>query len=149
MLPFPLGLLKSPHLKLWAKISLVWLAGNTIPFSIFPLSLAQAGELPPSHRKEIAQNSQQETSSNSMIARLTDRELEQTILSLQLIQVLNLSPQPEAKVASLKENLTRNYNDRDASYQLSTTQTRQLQEIWSALSSQEIAGINQLLLSQQ
>ncbi|AFZ49135.1 hypothetical protein [Dactylococcopsis salina] len=149
MLEFPLGWLKSPHLKLWAKISLVWLAGNTIPFSIFPLSLAQAGEFPPDHRKEIAQNSQQETSSHSMIARLTDRELEQTILSLQLIQVLNLSPQPEAKVASLKENLTQLYNDRGASYQLSKTQTRQVQEIWSALSSQEITAINQLLLSQQ
>lgn len=79
---------------------------------------------------------------------LTAAELEQTILALEIIQKLGLIDDISG-IRELQNQLETRQQEQQVSYQLSQSQTRQLQSIFSRISAQEIAAINKILLSQK
>lgn len=130
--------------------SLGWLLISYLLFlKALPTSFVQAQESPNFNHSQggDTQIFEQESLSNRNPV-LSPEELEQTLLSLQLIERLGLNVSQDNSIVSLTENLTELKQSSQSVYPLSVEQTRQLQVIFSSLTAREILAINQLLLTQ-
>ena len=79
---------------------------------------------------------------------LTEYERQQTLLGLELIEVIGVPSLDRDRISAIKRQLRELSREDVPPYQLSVPQTRELREIFANLNPSELNAINQILLTQ-